>query len=70
MIAEVIYTSKFSTGFIIGITFALLIGLNMIVATSILIKQKKLKPIQISLFFGIGFLIIAVSIFSLIKQSQ
>lgn len=67
MIAEVIFKHTLSIGTIIGCTIGLLIGLGLFTGTTVLIKQKKIKPIAIAVFYILSFAIIFLSIFSLIK---
>lgn len=56
-----------TTGTIIACTVGMLIGLGLFTVTTVLIKQKKLKPLAIVVFYVLSFAIIFVSIFSLIK---
>lgn len=67
MIAEVIYSHPLPTAAIVACTFGMLIGLGLFAGTTVLIKQDKIKPAQIAVFYLLSLVITLAAIFSLIK---
>lgn len=67
MIAEVIYSHPIPLATILACTFGMVIGLGLFTGTTVLIKQKKIKPIAIAVFYILSIVIVIASIASLIK---
>ena len=68
MIAEVIYSHPLPVGAIVACTFGMLIGLGLIIGTTVLVKQNKIKTLQIVLFYVLGIAIISGSLVSLLNS--
>lgn len=68
MILEVIYSHPLPIGAIIACTFGMLIGLGLIIGNTVLIKQNKIKPLAIVVFYVLGIAIIATSLVTLLNS--